>query len=251
MSWPIASAGTLYCDRSSDSEQEGDSVTIGQVIIDDTGALVRVDAGFCEIMRTSAGKVQGKYVLDVTAPADRQECNAAIAKLRSTGQPFVITKRLMREDGSLVWVKNTVSVASLGGADVLIATVEPVADRSEERGPALLLETARFLLVCRNDRASVVGTHQFFEPAWDAVLLAYIAEAEGHAIDVATLSQRIGHPPAATQRWVKLLVTRGVLELETRDPDADAEKTFRLTTHTHRMLEAHLLRVVETAPRLP
>lgn len=214
---------------------------IGHVIINDAGELVGLDRTFCAIMDSSVAAIAGKSVLDVTAPGDRAECAAAIRRLRDTGIPFVITKRFLREDGSLIWVRNSVSVAEgADGSTTIVATVEPVAEPVVERGPAKLLDAARFLVGSRRDRREICDTTLFSDPGWDAILSCYIAEAEGRPITASSLVETIGHTPSVVARWIAALIQHAIVEVETRNPSPDAEKAFRLTSVTHRKLEAYL-----------
>ncbi|WP_380779707.1 PAS domain-containing protein [Sphingomonas sp. R86520] len=223
----------------------------GHVTVNGRGELTGVDAAFCDILKSQPHKVRGKLVLDVTAPADRTECAAAIAKLIATGTPFSIVKRFLCDDGSLVWVRNTVSLMA-GGNDpgAIVATIEPVITHDGGRDPALLLETARFLVAGRRDRATICDPSLFSEPGWDAILAAYVAEAEGRAVDATGLAEALGYPHAVVTRWVRALEQHGVLELETRNPTLDREKAFRLTADTHRKLETYLAQIVVNAPRM-
>jgi PAS domain S-box-containing protein len=216
----------------------------GHVLIGAEGQLLDMDAAFCDIMHCDPQGIRGRMVLDVTAPPDRQECARAIATLRATHRPFVIIKRFIRDDGSLVWVRNTVSITmDGGGAQMVVATVEPVEPPVGNDSPAILLDVARFLVTTRRDRRTVCDPALFSEPGWDAVLAAYVAEAEGRAVDVATLATMLDHGPAMIERWVRALMQHGVLEIEYRNPSADAPKAYRLTSDTHRKLEDYLGRV--------
>ena len=219
-------------------------VNIGHVIINDAGELVGIDEAFCAMMHTSLSAIAGTPVLDVTAPADRAECEAAIRRLRATGNPFVITKRFLRGDGSLLWVRNSVSMAGRAdGSSVMVATVEPILEPTSERGPATLLDAARFLIRSRGDRGDICDTALFSDPGWDAILSCYVAEAEGRPMTATGLAETIGHTPSVIARWIAALIQHDVLEVETRRPSADSEKAFRLTSATHRKLEAYLDRL--------
>ena len=216
-------------------------VRAAHVMINDAGELIGVDQQFCDLMQAPIAAMRGKAVLDVTAPADRAECAEAIERLRETGVPFVITKRFLRNDGSLVWVRNTVSTATdLHGLAVVIATIEPVAEPVEDRGPARLLGAARFLAETRRNRADICDPILFSEPGWDTVLACYTSEAEGRPTTVAGLVEMVGHDQMIVGRWVAALVQHDVLEIETRNPSAHAAKSFRLTARTHQRLEAYL-----------
>lgn len=213
----------------------------GHVLIGTDGKLLDVDAAFCEIMRCDPDGVRGRSVLDLTAPADRQECAQAISTLLATQRPFAIVKRLIRCDGSLVWVRNSVSIMMDGSREAtVVGTIEPVEEPDGEGNPAMLLDVARLLVKGRRDRETVCDRSLLSDPGWDTVLAAYVAEAEGRAVDVATLADRLDHTPATVERWVRALVQHGVLELEYRNPRAETPKAFRLTGATHRKLESYL-----------
>jgi PAS domain S-box-containing protein len=217
-------------------------VEAGHVLIGSAGELLSMDAAFCDIIRLPEDAMRGRFVLDVTAPADRTECAMAIQRLRDTGQPFEITKRFIRDDGSLVWVKNSVSI-TIGddGPGMIMATIEPVVPR-EDHGPAMLLDAARLHNAVRRDRASVCDPAFISDAGWDAILAIYVAEAEGRSVDVNRLAGLIGHTTGHTERWVKALLHLEVIEIEYANPHAEAAKSYRLTAGTHYKLEAFLAR---------
>ena len=221
----------------------------GHVLIDSDGRLQSLDQGFCEIMKAAAETIVGRLVIDVTAPADRAECAAAIGKLRATHQPFRISKRFLRDDGSLVWVTNTVSmVQGADRPDLIVATIDPMVETKPHSAPARLLTSAHFLVESKNDRASICDPSLFPDTAWDAILAAYIAEAEGRAVDVAALSTKLQISRARAVRWIDILLAQGILEIETHGADAYAPKGFRLTGPTYDKLEEHLSKLELWAP---
>lgn len=220
----------------------------GHVVLDLAGHMRGLDQHFCAIMRAEWADLIGRPVLDITAPADREECGEAIRLLCETGKSFRIDKRFIRDDGTLVWVTNTVSLMQgTDGADMVVATIDPlIAD--DERQPALLLSGAHFLEACKADRSSVFDTALFPDTAWDILLTAYIAEAEGRAVALLDLETRLGITHESAARWVNLLIGQGALEVETRLSSAHSAKCYRLTGATHRVLEDHLARVNELMP---
>lgn len=220
----------------------------GHVLIDLAGRLCAVDRHFCAIMRAQAADVIGRPVLDITAPADRQECGDAIRALRDSGRSFRLSKRFLRDDGTLVWVTNIVSTLSgLDGDTLIVATIDPMV-LDEIRQPALLLDGAHFLEAYKSDRRSVFDPALFADTAWDVILAAYITEAEGNALSIADLATRLGLPRDRIARWVAALLDQGALEIETRRADAHSAKCFRLTGATHRTLEEHLARISGMMP---
>lgn len=223
----------------------------GHLVIDLAGHMRGLDQHFCAIMRAEWADMIGRPVLDITAPADRAECGEAIRLLCETGQAFKVDKRFIRNDQTLVWVTNTVSLSrGSDGADMIVATVDPlIAD--DERQPALLLGGARFLEACKADRRAVFDAELFPDTAWDVLLAAYIAEAEGSAIGLIELAERLEITLDSAARWVNLLIGQGALEVETRLSTADSAKGFRLTGQTHRFVEAHLANVNGLMPGGP
>jgi PAS domain S-box-containing protein len=213
----------------------------GHIIVDDMNDLLAVDPGFCNIMRASSAQLIGRNVWDLTAPADREECALAIAGLRNTGQPFEISKRLVRADESLIWVTNNVSlVRNAGGRNILVATISPMAESPAERAPARLLNYARMMVTARMDRRSVLAHDLSTDLAWDVILAIYIAEAEGKAITTTGLAEQLGMRRNQADRWITLLLSEGAIEIETRKADSFSPKSFRLTAKTHSDFETHL-----------
>jgi PAS domain S-box-containing protein len=218
----------------------------GHVLIDGMGRLVSIDRGFCAIMQAEPAMLIGRAVMNVTAPADRAECGVAIAHLRATHTPFRISKRFIRDNGSLVWVVNSVSMVEGGdGPGMIVATIDPIVDSSEPRAPARLLDCAQLLVTCREDRAAVLDPALITDTAWDVILAAYIAEAEGRSISVASLAAALDLPAARAGRWIDILQGKGIIEIETRAADAHSAKAFRLTGDAHRRLETHLAKVTD------
>ena len=216
----------------------------GHVLFNVSGRLLNVDRGFSDIMQAEPSSLIGRLVLDVTAPADREECGVAIAHLLKTRAPFRISKRFIRDDGSLVWVENTVSlVEGSEGPGLIIATINPLALIDEPRAPARLLHCAQFLATCRTERAAVLDPALITDTAWDIILASYIAEAEGRAISATGLALALDLQPARALRWINVLLAKNLIEIETRQPDAHSAKAFRLTTSAHCRLETHLAKV--------
>ena len=216
----------------------------GHVLIGKEGQLVSVDRSFGDIMQLEPASLIGRLVLDVTAPADREECRLAISDLRETGRPFEISKRCIRSNGSLVWVTNAVSALENGkGSELLVATVTPMIETHELRAPARLLDTAHLIVALRKDRSSVLNATLSADIAWDIILAAYIAEAEGNAITVSALAAQLGIPMRQAYRWIGLLLNQGSIEIETRETDPFAPKSFRLTGLTHVRFERYLSKV--------
>jgi len=212
----------------------------GHVLIGTEGRFLDVDTAFGALMRSSPDALIGRAVLEVTAPADRAECSSAIARLRRTRQPFRRSKRFVRDDGSLVWVTNSVSITGgSSAAPIIIATIEPIEAPRLIRSPATLLQAAHFLNLSRRERAQVCGDDLASEPAWELLLAAYIQEAQGGVFDVAAMAARGGMSPRSAARWLGVLLDRDLFELELRQ-NRFGLKAYRLTAAAHRRFEEYL-----------
>lgn len=223
-------------------------VQVGHALLGSHGKVLSLDDGFCEILGTTADTIVGRSVLDVTVPADRGTCATLMRNLAATREPFRVTKRYIRGDGGEVWVTNTVSVIELGDAPpMLVSTIIPIDPPVEETEPAAMLDCARFLLSVRRDRASTFGPI-FAEPAWDMMLTAYIADAEGRSLGLGALSRAASLPDDGADRWARALVQEGLLEVEPGGR-ADDGIQYRITAATHRQVEEFLSGVIHK--RLP
>ena len=214
---------------------------MGHVLIGDDGAFVSVDAGFCGMMQTEAEAMIGRLVLDVTAVPDRAECALAIQTLRDTLHPFTLSKRLVRDDGSMLWVTNRVSITDWGGGPrTIVATLTRIADPDQYRSPARLLECARLLFASGIDRSLAFDRTLFSDPAWDMLLAAYIAEAEGDLVDCASVARATDVTRWMARGWLRVLIDKGLIEMEITRADDSATGPFRLTATGHALFEDHL-----------
>jgi PAS domain S-box-containing protein len=220
---------------------EGENMRSGHIVIDNAGLLVSLDHGFSGIMQAEIGALIGRAVLDITAPADRRECGEAIDRLRATRMPFEVSKRFIRDDGDLVWVKNSVSMVGNGrDTDLIVATISPIVEPDAPRAPALLLDCARILVELHMRRSESFERSLFSDTGWQAMLAAYIAEAEGRAISTQALAEKLQISNDQANRWLSVLIGQGMVEIETRETDPYAPKSFRLTGVAHGRLEDHL-----------
>ena len=87
----------------------------GRIVIDANGMVVAADPGFNAMMRTAEDQV-GINALDITAPGDRDRCTILVGKVIADGQPCSTVKRMIRADGTQLWVRNTLTAAGSAGA---------------------------------------------------------------------------------------------------------------------------------------
>jgi hypothetical protein len=214
----------------------------GHVLLDHHGAIVQADDGFGALLMTPAARLRGCDVLSITAPADREECCEAIAALKATGKPFDIVKRFIRQDDTVLWVRNSVSRMLVQQQDLIVATCTPVLEPIARHAPGDLLHTAQVQVQMVEAQSSICHPFPLAGPSWPALLQVYIAEAEGRIMDIDMLAASLGQSRTLINRYVTALVGSGVLEVETRSLDPDVAKAYRLTTGAVHRLEDYLLK---------
>ncbi len=82
---------------------------IGLVLADLSGRIEHVNAAFRELLGYPADlDVKGRDILSLTAPEDQEAMRAQLDDMLVGKRPyFVLEKRMRRNDGSYVWVKNS------------------------------------------------------------------------------------------------------------------------------------------------
>lgn len=203
--------------------------------------MLALDAGFSALLATTHDSLIGRSVLDVTAPDFRPTCAAGMATLRATGDPFVVTKQMIRDDGTRIWVTQSTAPSTLFDERTILATFVAIRMPDTERDPRTLLANARFLADSIPERDQMFGKTLLSNPCWDLLVAAYIAEAEGRAADTAALATSVGLDPILAVRWVRALIAEQLFEVE----DAAAppsEARLRLTATAHDSFERFLTR---------
>jgi hypothetical protein len=211
----------------------------GRIVIDATGLVVAADPAFRTLMRTLEDQV-GINALDITAPSDRDRCTILVGKVIADGQPCSTVKRMIRADGTHVWVHNTLTATDT--ADARLIEIE-VAESCPPAGwvePDKLLDVARLVFESRRGRDASFGSALFADPAWDLLLAAYICEAEGSVSTIARVHGRTAMPLVGASRWMRALRAEGLLEYEDGGNTALVTTPFRLTSAAHQKFEAYL-----------
>lgn len=145
----------------------------GMAIIDINGSIVDVNESFTRLVAREPADIKNTKILDLTHPADRSRHEALLEQLVTAKIPnFVIEKRYMRPDGSVVWVRNSVSL--LGGKKVpshLIAICEDINDRKRAESA---LETQDRLALLGRLNSSII--HEINNPLEAVINLIYLAQ---------------------------------------------------------------------------
>ena len=102
---------------------------------------------------------------------------------------------------------------------------------------------ARALLDERRARDARLGDGIFADPAWDLMLAAYVGQRNGRPLSAASLEVASPVPRSTVQRWVRLLVERGVLI-----PSGERDVTLTLAGPAIARMEDHLTLFANALP---
>jgi PAS domain S-box-containing protein len=142
--------------------------TAGIVRKDSNGKLIFVNDAFCEMLGYSAAELQEKTMWQITHPEDVGENRRLYNRLMTEGVPFALEKRLVRRDGSIIWV--TVSVSPVldehGKPESAVSVYADITDRKRAESRLTLLTKVSDLARRLEDPvelmasvADVVGSH--------------------------------------------------------------------------------------------
>ncbi|MBV9929421.1 MAG: MarR family transcriptional regulator [Alphaproteobacteria bacterium] len=98
---------------------------------------------------------------------------------------------------------------------------------------------ARQRIAQRRQRERIFGETLFSDPAWDLLLLLFVAEEEGRRVTVSTLCSEAPVPATTAHRWILALLERG-LAARSSDPDDCRLRYIGLTAETHEALRSYL-----------
>ena len=104
----------------------------GLAITDVTGNVVNVNKAFARIVDRSPAEIHNANLFRWTHPEDQSRHEELLTQLLAAEIPgFVIEKRYLRRDGSVVWVRNSVSLigAEQPSQGYLMSICEDISDR--------------------------------------------------------------------------------------------------------------------------
>jgi PAS domain S-box-containing protein len=120
-------------------------VTVGIAQVDLTGLFCLVNQRYCEIVGYREEELLQLRMQDITHPDDLEPNVTKFMALASGGPDFIVEKRYIRRDGSLVWVHNNVAAVRdpEGKLKGIVAVVLDITER--QRAEAAVRESeARF-----------------------------------------------------------------------------------------------------------
>ncbi|HVI00518.1 MAG TPA: chemotaxis protein CheB [Enhygromyxa sp.] len=220
---------------------------VGVAFGDFDGRLTFVNARCAEMLGGEVEALIGRRWIEFTHPDDRERILELFERLATTGEPFAIEKRFVREQGDVVWVTNT--VAAIRDAEGKpLATVALLVDITERK----LAEQAVSEADRRKDEFLATLAHELRNP------LAPIASALAMLREPGD-SKRVNELHAIVDRQVKHMIrlvedlldvsriTRGAIEL--RKQFTDLAKVVRDAIETSRpQIDGQRRLSVEIAP---
>ncbi|HEU4619724.1 MAG TPA: PAS domain S-box protein [Gammaproteobacteria bacterium] len=135
-----------------------EQTVVGVANADFDGVLTFVNDGLCELLGYAESELTGRNVLELMHPDDSRRDEAMFRRLRD-GAPFTIEKRLLRKEGTPVWVHiyATALTDSLGRPQSAVAIVADISER--KRAEQALQEADR-----RKDEFLAVLGHELRNP---------------------------------------------------------------------------------------
>ena len=122
---------------------------------------------------------------------------------------------------------------------------KPIEAPEGHTGPTC--EQLRQLLRARRARANFFGAHLFADPAWDILLLAYIALLEQEQLLVSEVCRSSIVPAPTTLRWIKALQQDGLL-VHRNDTLDDPQSCLELSAAGKLGMERYLATVWPSMP---
>ena len=122
-----------------------EQAAVGMALVDPQGRWLRVNPRLCEILGYTAEQLVGSSSLDVLHPMDAIDSQQARQGLLQGTQSYSSAeRRMLRKDGSEVWVQSTVALVRRedGAPDYFIVVIEDIQERKLLQRQILEVATA-------------------------------------------------------------------------------------------------------------
>ncbi|QQV76242.1 PAS domain-containing protein [Sphingomonas aliaeris] len=187
-------------------------VLMGHSLATADGRLLAVDPQVSEILHREERDLIGVTFQSITHPGDLDGNVAAVTALRVQDGPVSLRKRYVRPDGSAVWSSIQVSRLHADDGSKLVGTIQLVASPFATEGPQELWKSAKRLTALIERRRTELTDELFNDYPWLILLQIYLAEAEARKADLANISDALSLRGSATERWVRVLENKGLIE---------------------------------------
>lgn len=135
---------------------------VGIARINLEGKFLRVNPKLCQIVNYSQKELKEKTFIDITYPEDLELDQEYVGQLLAGKiSTYCREKRYQTKDGSLIWVKVTVSLVykSSGQPDYFISIIEDISLQKQSE-QAIITTTSRLTALIKNLQAGVLLTNE-------------------------------------------------------------------------------------------
>jgi hypothetical protein len=175
------------------------------------GVILHADQGFLDLLQRRADEVIGVSYRQVTDARDLDRSADMLAVLEDGAAPVRLQKRYLRPDGSSVAAN--LLVTRFANPDRLISTLF-WQENGRPLPPARLWEAALRMRQVHATRAMLFGADLSTDPIGSLLISIYLAEAEGRNIGLADAAAHANIPTSVTERWIRVMQQRGVIEYQ-------------------------------------
>ncbi|MES3150799.1 PAS domain S-box protein [Sphingomonas faeni] len=173
------------------------------------GVILDFDEGFCQLVQRRSRELIGLSYKAITCSADLRKSSKMLSGLVDKAAPTHIRKAYVRPDSSLIKADLIVSKFSHEGR--LIASLSWVED-PQQASPSKIWKAALQIKHIYELRIIELGRDLFSDHVGLILVHIYLAEAEGRVAAVGQIARSIDLPVQTMDRWVKVLVLRGLIE---------------------------------------
>jgi two-component system, cell cycle sensor histidine kinase and response regulator CckA len=152
-----------------------ENAAVGIAYFHIAGEFIRVNKGFCDLLGCSSAELAGMKAFDFTHPDDQLRENEEIERLLNGKKKYyTLEKRLIAKDGTLLWVRTTVSPAlgDQGKPMFFIAVLENITER-KRAAEALQHSEERYRLLVENASEGIYitqdGLIKFLNPKMEEI----------------------------------------------------------------------------------
>ena len=149
---PVGEAGyvNLYFNDITERKQAQESVqalihqaTTGITRTSLDGKFVFVNQAFCDMLGYSESELLGRTIWEISYPADIAKNQRLFERLAADGEPYQLEKRLLRRNGTILWVSVGASPLRDGEGNIYSAVSIIVDITRRKRAEESLLDSAR------------------------------------------------------------------------------------------------------------
>src|SRR5450432_3243363 len=106
---------------------------LGMLLFDVSGRIIRANMAFADMLGSTPRLLQGRSLMDVLHPSDRERGREAISRVERDDRTWVsLQQRCLRDDGESRW--GDLTIGTLGPRQVVCGTVWPSFGRSTNEG---------------------------------------------------------------------------------------------------------------------